>query len=576
MFAASSRRALAPFPRRRRTLTARRSSRPSRAVASSDDARECVLAVDVGTTALKAIVLTPAGVAVAVAERAYRVGTVLGGGANLSGAVEQDPDDWLEAFGLALRDLGYAADADPADALPPPAAIALSGQMQDVCLVRDGRSVRASLLYSDVRAAAEAARVVAACDPDDVDAKLANFKGPAACLAKWLWLATHEPDALKAADRVLLGAHSFLAYALTDGDAAFCDPTTASTTGLLSPAALGAPPRWAEDVLRLFPEIDLTQLPNLLTGESPDPVGTVSARAAKALGVASAFAGAPVYHGVGDLASATTGAMGTHRADRDGSATRAYVYLGTSGWIATCAPWETTLANAARDGTFRLSHPNPDSAIVAASMVTAGGNAEWARRALLPEGRNSLRDLDAAAANAPAGCDGTLFLPHLNGERSPFVDASARGAFLNVSARTDADAMCRAVLEGVAYNYRALAESLDVTLGPDADPIPFVGGGARSALWTQTLADALRTPVAPVADAATVAARGCAAGAFANLGAWGDGGAPAGYFPGGAGDEGEPTVQPDPITGETHERNYAVFARVHAALADAGVGTLVA
>ena len=90
------------------------------------------------------------------------------------------------------------------------------------------------------------------------------------------------------------------------------------------------------------------------------------------------------------------------------------------------------------------------------------------------------------------------------------------------------------------------------------------------------MADALRTPVAPVADAATVAARGCAAGAFANLGAWGDGGAPAGYFPGGAGDEGEPTVQPDPITGETHERNYAVFARVHAALADAGVGTLVA
>ena len=55
--------------------------------------------MDVGTTALKAIVLTPAGVAVAVAERAYRVGTVLGGGANLSGAVEQDPDDWLEAFG---------------------------------------------------------------------------------------------------------------------------------------------------------------------------------------------------------------------------------------------------------------------------------------------------------------------------------------------------------------------------------------------------------------------------------------------------------------------------------------------
>lgn len=524
-----------------------------------------------GTTALKAMVLTPAGVAVAVAERVYRVGTVLGGGANLSGAVEQHPDDWLEAFGLALRDLGYAADADPADALPPPAAIALSGQMQDVCLVRDGRSVRASLLYSDVRAAAEAASVVAACAPD-VDSRLANFKGPAACLAKWLWLARHEPDALRAADRLLLGAHSYLAYALTDGDAAACDPTTASTTGLLSPPELGASPRWAEEVVRLFPEIDASMLPDLLTGESPDPVGAVSARAAEALGVASTFAGTPVYHGVGDLASTTTGATG----GADDGEIRAYAYLGTSGWIATCAPWETTLASAARDGTFRLSHPNPELAIVAASMVTAGGNAEWARRTLLPEDRNSLRDLDAAAARAPLGCDGTLFLPHLNGERSPFVDASARGAFLNVSARTDADAMCRAVLEGVAYNYRALAESLGVALGPDADPIPLVGGGARSPLWTRTLADALRTPVAPVADAATVAARGCAAGAFANLGAWGDEGrAPAGYFPGRGGDEDDTTVRPDPIAVETHERNYAVFARVHAALADAGVGTLV-
>ena len=79
---------------------------------------------------------------------------------------------------------------------------------------------------------------------------------------------------------MLLGAHSFLAYALTDGDAVACDPTTASATGLLSPPALGASPRWAEDVLRLFPEIDSTLLPNLLTGETPDPVGTVSARAA--------------------------------------------------------------------------------------------------------------------------------------------------------------------------------------------------------------------------------------------------------------------------------------------------------
>ena len=177
--------------------------------------------------------------------------------------------------------------------------------------------------------------------------------------------------------------------------------------------------------MRLFPEIDLTQLPNLLTGESPDPVGTVLARAAKALGVASAFAGAPVYHGVGDLASAATGAMRTHRADRDGSATRAYVYLVRAGGSRRARRGRRR--SRTRRGTGRFDcRTEPGSSDRAASMVTAGGR-EWARRALLPGGRNSLRDLDAAAANAPAGCDGTLFLPHLNGERSPFVDAS-RGA----------------------------------------------------------------------------------------------------------------------------------------------------
>ena len=141
-----------------------------------------------------------------------------------------------------------------------------------------------------------------------------------------------------------------------------------------------------------------------------------------------------------------------------------------------------------------------------------------------------------------------MFLPHLNGERSPFTDPLARGAFINLSARTTQQQMCRAVLEGVAYNYRALAASLGVELGggageasgaagdlrplcappppPPLDPLLLVGGGARSQLWTQTLADVLGRPVKPVADASAVGARGCAAGAFQYLGLWGGSRAP--------------------------------------------------
>ena len=558
--------------------------------ASADGAthESCVLAVDVGTTALKAMLLAADGTAVATAERGYRGGTITGGGANLSGAVEQDPEEWLEAFGGALRDMGF----DVASCAPP-AAIALSGQMQDVCLVAGGRSVRPALLYSDVRAVTEAEHVTRALGGAEATAaSLSNFKSAAGCLAKWLWLERNEPASLRAAERMVLGAHSFLAYALTDGAAVACDPTTASTTGLLTPVTASTDgdvlaPRWAlasdENVRRAFPEIDPEMLPDLIVGSAPDPVGEVSAAAAERLGLAPSFAGVPVFHGVGDLASTTIGAIGGGGSD-DASGPGAYLYLGTSGWIATCAPWRETLQNETpNDGVFRLLHPEPSTAIVAASMATAGGNVEFARKTLLPPGADSLAALDAAAMSAPVGSDGTLYLPHLNGERSPFIDAAARGGFINLSPASSRATMCRAVLEGVAYNYRALAEALDAKIGgaDGSTPMPIVGGGARSELWTQTLADVIGVPLAVDrgSDAATVAARGCAAGAFQRLGMWGSRGsetpfdaAPRGYFPDGGDVE---VIRPDPDAMEKHARNYEVFVKLHDALKNAGAGKLV-
>jgi len=180
-----------------------------------------------------------------------------------------------------------------------------------------------------------------------------------------------------------------------------------------------------------------------------------------------------------------------------------------------------------------------------------------------------------------------LFLPHLNGERSPFTDATARGCFVNLSPATTAGHACRAVLEGVAYNYRALADAVAAPNdeGPSAlCPMPFLGGGANSPLWTQIIADATRRPLAPLPDASTVAARGCAAGAFEFLGLWGpisdfgSGGGrakpPAGYFPRRGEGEGD-AFAPDADAAATHDKNYAVWCKLHDALAGAGAGSLV-
>ena len=209
------------------------------------------------------------------------------------------------------------------------------------------------------------------------------------------------------------------------------------------------------------------------------------------------------------------------------------------------------------------------------------------------DARATPKDFDAAAAAAPPGSDGVLFLPHLNGERSPFTDATARGCFVNLSPATTAGHACRAVLEGVAYNYRSLA---DAVAAPNDEglsalcPMPFLGGGANSPLWTQIIADATRRPLAPLPDASTVAARaarlarsscrGSGArfrGTITTSGESEGGGRakpPAGYFPRRGGGEGD-AFAPDADAAATHDKNYAVWCKLHDALAGAGAGSLV-
>eukprot|EP00854_Cymbomonas_tetramitiformis_P006176 gene6176-7405_t len=369
---------------------------PVVSVASASDAFRdvLVLALDVGTTGLKACVVRQDGKVLGTGSAAYRHGTSNG----TNGEVEQCPEDWAQASVAACR---QALAADPADM--PLAAVVFSGQMQDLVPVAAGRSLSNALLYSDSRAQAEYTAIVDLIGSERLNQEALNVKGAASVLAKWLWMQEHQHEVLGSAEALLLGAHSYLAYRYTGGLAACCDRTTAATTGLLAPPALRTPRSpWCSTVLHEL-SLEQSKLPTLV--EADAQVGTISPAAARELGLPRQMHGLPVYHGAGDLGCTALGAGAAE-----------HMYVGTSGWIARTEPETSEDPTSGMGGLFTVLHPDDGLTL--------------------------------------------RFLPHLSGERSPFTDPQARGAFIGLSGSSTKSSMTRAVLEGVALNFRSMRDLL--------------------------------------------------------------------------------------------------------------------
>jgi xylulokinase len=153
-----------------------------------------------------------------------------------------------------------------------------------------------------------------------------------------------------------------------------------------------------------------------------------------------------------------------------------------------------------------------------AVTLAAGGSLRWWRD--LP-GTDDYARLTGEAATVPPGAEGLIFLPYLSGERTPHLDAAARGAFVGLTTRHTRAHLVRAIMEGVAFS---LAQGLDLIrdLGAPTDEVRAIGGGARSPLWRQILADVLGLPVrrvvaeeGPAYGAALLA--GCAVGVWSNV-----------------------------------------------------------
>lgn len=431
------------------------------------------LAVDIGTTGLKAAILDMQQQIIATSYESYE--TWHGD----HGVVEQDAHHWLIAFNAAVGRL---------DGREQVTRIVLTGQMQNVILIDgDGTPVRPVILYSDTRAREQAEVVTNLVDTAKMRAATGNKQGEGAdgLPAKLLWLIQHESESLDRAQHLLFGAADFIAYHLT-GNAA-SDSTTASTTGLLNMTT-----RQIVDAKWMVAPL-YAMMPQIVAGG--ESVGLLGDEMAAALGLPAAI---PVHIAPGDAGAATLGAG-------CGEIGAAYAYLGTSGWVAFSAEAPADFES----GVITIAHPHPERTIQVAPLLTAGGNLTWVRDLF------GVDDYDVLIEAAPSDPVNLLYLPYLNGERSPFIDPLARGAFIGMNATTHRAEMVGAVLAGVAMGYRHALEAL-MSVAPQS--LLVTGMGATSDRWMQMFADVLNLPVYTAADAENVGLRGAIAAAEHRVG----------------------------------------------------------
>jgi xylulokinase len=428
-----------------------------------------LLAHDLGTSGNKATLYTYDGALVASRTVGYDTHYFNGNWA------EQNPEDWWQAICLSTRQLLEAAKAGASEI----AVVALSGQMMGCTPVdRQGAALRPSILYCDQRATAETRQILSKIDLASFYRIVGHRASASYPLEKLMWIRDREP-ATYARTYKTLCAKDYINCRLTGRMAT--DYSDASGTNAFDLNAF----RWSDKIIELA-GLDGEKFPEPL--ESTAILGTLTRQAAGETGLKE---GTPVAVGGGDGSCAGVG-VGCIRPGA------AYNYLGSSSWVALTAK-EPIVDPQMR--TMNWAHCVPGYLHPSGTMQTAGASHNWLKNTLCqPEvergarlGVSPYQLIDEAVAAVPAGARGVLFLPYMLGERTPWWNPNARGAFLGLNLATKREDMLRAVLEGIAMNLGIIVNIFRGHLAIAAMTV--IGGGARSQVWRQIMADVYDCPV---------------------------------------------------------------------------------
>ena len=486
-----------------------------------------LVGIDLGAGSLKVSIIRTNGAL--VSEASAPVAT----SAPYPGWSEQDPRDWWRAACDALRRV-LAASGRPASDI---AAITFSaGAHTQVLEDEDGNIIRPAILWNDQRSRAETQELRDLAD-ERILAIGANRANPTWTLPQMLWLRKHEPAAFARVKRLYVAKDWLRAQ--------FTGTWETDTIDALGTLMLDAPSAtWSRELCEMI-GWRLETLPPIVAPSAV--VGKVTAQAARETGL---MEGTPVVCGTSDTAAETFGAGMV----REGIGV---VKLATAATVNVLSPQpkpDFSLIN--------YYHIVPEHWYVIAATNSCASAHKWLRDTFFrregEDGSAVFDAMDARAAAVRPGAEGLFFHPYLNGERSPYWDPLLRADFVGIGFNHGPGHFVRALYEGIAYSLRECRDVM-AAKGLGFSTARLTGGGARSALWRQIVADVLNITVElpAVADASY----GAALLAGVGIGAFADERAAAEVM------EIVSRSAPDPERAAIYDKGFPIYRDIQAALA---------
>lgn len=426
------------------------------------------LSIDVGTTGLKVGLVPESGRMIACEQSEYPVLTPQ------PGYAEQDPERWWQGL---LTACGRLREQFPQE-FSQMAGIGICGQMHtQVYLDQHGEVLRPAITWMDQRSEAIVAAINARPDTKDlIFQETKNFATTTYTAPQAAWVKKHQPDIWSRVRHILV-AKDFIKYKLTG--TMLTDYSEATGTLLFDVKNCV----WSDAAFDVF-GIPRAYLPD--ARPSDEIMGTVTDAAAELTGIP---AGTPVNNGSADCSTAALGAG----MSQSGQVT---LIIGTAGVVAVCS--DAPLIDP-DNKTLCWKYCLRNKWVTLGITQTAGESLNWFKNAfdasqddsgagdVFSQYHQTIRDI-------PDGSGGLIFLPYLNGERTPYWDSAARGVFFGVNLATTKGHFIKAVMEGVCFALRNCIETIE-SLGIQIDEVRAVGGGLKSPIWLNTLGKIVKKPI---------------------------------------------------------------------------------